>query len=166
MTRFVVVDLHDEFPQIAFDDIDTGGLHGVGQFDFFADHRLAFDGGLAVAAHENVENDLSGLGPVGGKMHLAAVFLDVALELLQVIIQMIQRVLFDFAGQGAKGVGLGQITEPHFAALVLPHNGTTDGGFEPFVAGGLHALGMKIKLGFGGGGRHVPDYNCTGPVEN
>ena len=47
--------------------------------------------------------------------------LDRSLKLLEIIIEIVERVLLDVAGEGPQGVGVGQFEHALLPALVLPH---------------------------------------------
>ena len=89
MARLVVADLDNEFAEIGFDEIHSHGFEVVGQFDFLAGHRLAFDDALAAGFAGDSGDDAAGIGAVVGEMNGAAVFLDGGGELLEVIVEMI-----------------------------------------------------------------------------
>ena len=145
-----MADLHDELAQIGLNHVDAGGFQGVDEVDLLADHRLGLDAALAVRTSSDADDDALGLLAVGGEVHLAAVALDVGDELLEVIVEVIQRVLLDLARERAQRIGIGQIEQPELPAGVLPQDGIVDGGLELLIPRGLDADGMEIELRAGG----------------
>ena len=55
-----------------------------------------------------------------GKMDVSTVAFDGSLELFEIIIEIVQRVLFDVASEGPQAVGIGQFQHALQAAIVLP----------------------------------------------
>ena len=111
MRRLIVADLNDEFAKIGFDDVQSGLFEHVGEVDLLADHRLAFDdaGGFLLAG--DVENDLPGIFGGGGEMNVAAIFLDVGLELIEVVIEVVEGMALDLAGKRSELVRIGKISD-------------------------------------------------------
>jgi len=97
--RAIVADLHDELTQIGFDDIKAGGLKGIGEVDFLGDHRLALDDLFGVVVAGDVEDDLAGVGRGIGEVNVAAVLFNVFDKLLEVVIEIVERVLLNLPGQ-------------------------------------------------------------------
>jgi hypothetical protein len=81
-------------------------------------------------------------------MNVAAIFLDIRLQLFQIVIEMIQGVLFDFTGQGAEFVGIGKFQKAKFPGVVVAEEGSVQSGLQPFIARCLDADAMEIELGF------------------
>ncbi len=87
----IVVDLHDVFAQVGFNDVDAFGLQRLVHIDFFGRHALAFDAALEVVALANVDDVAVGFGGVGSPQHVSPGGGDVGFHLFQQIGQIVQR---------------------------------------------------------------------------
>ena len=96
------------------------------------------------------EDEVGDLGAVLAVDHLAAARLDVALELLQVVIEVLDGVLLDGVGLGAQFLVIGQHLRRHgFDALILqPAGGGVDGQLQVRVGQG----GVNFRVEFDGHG--------------
>ncbi len=70
----------------------------LSELDFFAGHGFAFDDAGAGGFFGDVGDDFLGGWAVVGKVDLAAVLFYRGLELLEVIVEIVEGVLLDFAG--------------------------------------------------------------------
>ena len=84
--------------------------------------------------------------PVGGEVNMAAMALDIGDTLIEVVVQMIQRMLLDLARQLAQPIRIRQKLKDLLAARVLPQHRVVHRSLEPLIPRRLHADRMKIKL--------------------
>ena len=85
--------------------------------------------------------------PSAGEVDVPAVALDGLLGLNKVVIEIVERVTFDVAGERAQAVGIGQFQQLKLTAGVLPHHRAVDGSLQPFVTRGFDADGMEVEFG-------------------
>ena len=90
------------------DDIQPGRFECVGQLDFLAHHRFGLDTACDVRLRDDIEDDPLRVLAVRSKVNLPAVLAHAIRELLQIKIEMIERVLLDIAGQRAECVRIRQ----------------------------------------------------------
>ena len=93
--------LDDVFAHVRLQRFDAGGVHGVVQLDFLADHRLAFHHQPGVVLVADAEDDGVGLIRAFRPVHLNAVLDQIGFQLLEQGRQARQAVAADFLGQRA-----------------------------------------------------------------
>src|ERR1700722_9502716 len=69
-------------------------------------------------------------------MKMPAIPLDGRFHLIEVVIQMIQGVLFDLPRQRPKFIRIRKFPEPLLPCDILPHDGVINGVFQPLIPGG------------------------------
>ena len=109
VARWLVVELLDALAQIGLHDLDPPIREEGPHFALVGEHRLGLDQRARIARAHDVEHDLVVLGGVLGPMHVRAVARRVALEFLQVVGEMGQRVLLDRRRQRAQLFPLGKV---------------------------------------------------------
>ena len=145
MARPIVPDLHDELAEVSLVHLHPGSLQVMGEVHLFAGHRLGLHAQLAAAPCGDVPDNPPRLLRRGGKMHLAAVGLDHRLDLLEVVVQVIQRVLADLPRQRAQRRGIGQLCQSSLPPDVLTHDCGIHRPLELLIPGRLGADRVKIK---------------------
>src|SRR5262249_6539078 len=106
MTRSIVADLDDELTQIRLDHIHPCRLQIRYEMDLLAHHRFRFDASRTVCLFRDVDDDALCLSRVAGEMNVTAVALHASLGLLQVEVEIVDRVLLDLTGERAESVGI------------------------------------------------------------
>ena len=101
---------------------------------------------VAWAFAGDLENDPPGVSAVGGKVNVAAVLFDVGLQLFEVVVEIVQRMLLDVAGERTHLVGIGEFQDAKLPGGMLAQDGVVDRAFELFVSGGFDADGMEVEL--------------------
>jgi hypothetical protein len=74
------------------------------EFDLFGGHRLALDDGLDTASVSEIDDVFAYLFTGSGPKHFAAMRLNILDQLLEIVIEVVDRVLFDLAGSPAQGL--------------------------------------------------------------
>ena len=144
----LVVELLDAFAEVGLDDLDAALLQEGPHVALVGEHRLGLDQRLRAARGHDVVHDLVVLGGVARPVHGGAVGNGLALELLEVVGQVGERVFLDLRGQraqllpfgqrGGLAVALGaQVPQPAVVELDVV------GGGDEFRRG----LGMVDRLG-------------------
>ena len=153
----VVVDLDDEFAEVCLQSFDTVFPQVGLEVDFLGDHGLGFDhfGGAAVL-HDFEDGGVGVVGG-GGPVDFDAVGLELGFDGGQVGVEVFERVLFDVAGELAEAVGIGEVVEEEFGALLVRGlRGLVNGGALVGREGGgegverlAHGLGTKKEVNHG-----------------
>ena len=118
MARVLVVELLDALAEIGLDNLDTDRRHVMPEPAFLGQHRLALDQRLCAMILKNAVDDLIVLGGVAHPMHVDAVRPRIGLELLQILVEMGERVLLDRRGERAQLLPFGNAV--HLAVALLP----------------------------------------------
>ncbi len=87
--RFFVVQLQDVFAQIGLHCLDAGVFQMSVEMNLLGGHRFGFDDDLHTAFAGEVQDERRRLGPVLGPDHLAAARFDVALQFLEIVIEVV-----------------------------------------------------------------------------
>ena len=95
MTRVFIVELLDALPEVALSHLDADRGHVRAEPALLGEHRLALDQRFGAVVLEDAVDDVVVLGGVLGPVHMDAIRLRIRLELLQVLIEMDERVLLD-----------------------------------------------------------------------
>jgi hypothetical protein len=116
------------------------------EIHLFGGHGLGFDDQARAALFGECQHEIGDFGPVLGVDHLAAMGLDVALELLEVVIQVLDGVLLDGVGLGTQLLIFGQrIGGNGVDAFVLePRRGRVDGQLE--IGVGQRVVDLPIEF--------------------
>ena len=109
VARRFVVELLDAFAQIGLHDLDAAGLEKRPHLALVGEHRLRLDQRARPARTQDVEHDLVVLGGVHRPVHMRAVLYRIALELLQIVGEMGERVFLDRRRERAQLLPLGQV---------------------------------------------------------
>ena len=110
----LVVELLDALAEVGLDDLDLALLEEGPHLAFVGQHRLALDQRRRVVRLQDVEHDLVVLGRIARPVHDHAVGGGVALELLEVVGEVRERVFLHAGGERAQRFPLG-----HLLALVV-----------------------------------------------
>src|SRR6478672_10329551 len=102
MAWILVVKLLNALAQIGLDHLDPDRSHVMPEAAFFGQHRLAFDQRRrAVVAQDAMHNPVM-LGGVACPMHMDSVRSRIHLELVEIFVEMGERVLLDRRSERAK----------------------------------------------------------------
>ena len=118
MARIFIVELLNALAEVGLDDLDTDRRHVRPEAALLGQHRLALDQRLGAVIAEDAVDDLIVLGGVARPMHVNAVRARVIFELLQILVEMGQRVLLDRRGERAQFLPFGNAV--HLAVALLP----------------------------------------------
>jgi hypothetical protein len=121
----------------------------VREVDLLAHHRLALDHPRTFGLAGDLQDDPPGLVGVGREVDVPAVPPHVRDELLEVVVEVVQRVLLDLAGQLAELVRLGQFQHPELPGRVLAEDGVVDRRLELFVPGRGDAGRVEVERRLG-----------------
>jgi hypothetical protein len=117
VTRRLVVELLDALAQIGLHDLDPAAFEKGPHLAFVGQHRLGLDQRLRATRAHDVEHDLVVLGSVLRPVNVRTVRDRVALELLEVVGEMAQRMLLDRRGQDAQLLPFGEVLALAIALL-------------------------------------------------
>ena len=109
VARRLVVELLDALAEIGLHDLDAAGFEKRPHVALVGQHRLRLDQRARAARLHDVEHDLVVLGGVPCPMHVRAVARRVALEFLEVVGEVGQRVFLDRRGQRAQLLPFGKV---------------------------------------------------------
>ena len=143
---FVLADLDDELAQVRLDDIEPAAsmtwarLISSLTIDLLLMIRFA---SWSLAMSRMIWRASS---RIGGEVNVAAIFLDIRTKLLEVIVEIVQRMLLDVPGQRPKPVRIGQVPARESAGPGAAGGRHCSSTLELFVPGGLDAHRMEIKL--------------------
>ena len=106
--RPLVRQLQDVLAQIGLHRFQAVMLQPLVEIDLLGGHGFRFHDQVRAALLRQAQDEIGDLGAVLAIDHLAAVRLDVALELFQVMIQIVDGVLLEGVGLGAQFLVIGQ----------------------------------------------------------
>ena len=109
VARRLVADLDEVLAQVRLDDLEAGFLQMGVERDLLGDHRLALGDGAGIGLAADALDEVAGFGGGRCPMHDAAGLRHLALELLQVEIEVGERVILDVLGGVAQRLELGQL---------------------------------------------------------
>src|SRR5260221_4435660 len=118
MARILVVELLDALAEIGLDHLDPDRSHVVPEAALLGQHRLALDERLSAIVAQDGVDDLVVLGGVAGPMHLDPVRSRIGLELVEIFVEMGERVLLDRRGERPEFLPFGNAV--HLAVALLP----------------------------------------------
>src|SRR5258707_15642622 len=95
MAWILVVKLLDALAQIGLDHLNPDGSHVMPEAALLGQHRLAFDQRPRAVVAQDAVYDLVMLGRVACPMHMDPVRSRIGLELVEVLVEMGERVLLD-----------------------------------------------------------------------
>src|ERR1700730_8987676 len=95
MAPILLVQLLDALPKIGLDHLYANRGHVGPEAALLGQHRLAFDQQLRAVVAQNAVHDLVVLGTVACPMHVDPIRSRIGLELVEILIEMGERVFFD-----------------------------------------------------------------------
>src|SRR5882672_791909 len=117
MAWILVVKLLNAFAKIGLDHLDPDGSHVMPETALLGQHRLAFDQRCRAVVTQDAVYDLVMLGRVACPMHMDPVRSRVGLKLVEVLVEMGERVLLDCRSEGAKLLPFGNAVHLSVALL-------------------------------------------------
>src|SRR5258705_7271785 len=117
MAWILVVKLLNAFAQIGLDHLDPDGSHVMPEAALLGQHRLAFDQRRRAVVTQDAVYDLVMLGGVARPMHVDPVRSRIGLELVEVLVEMGERVLLDRRSERAKLLPFGNAVHLSVALL-------------------------------------------------
>src|SRR3981189_1353249 len=102
MAWILVVKLLNALAEIGLDPLDPDGSHVMPEAALLGQHRLAFDQRRRAVVAQDAVHDLVMLGGVACPMHVDSVRTRMGLELIEILVEMGERVLLDCRREGAK----------------------------------------------------------------
>ena len=118
MARILVVELLDALAEIGLDHLDADRGHVRPEAALLGEHRLALDERLGAMVAQDAVDDLVVLGGVARPMHVDAVRSRIGLELVEILVEMGERVLLDRRSERPKLLPFGNAV--HLAVALLP----------------------------------------------
>src|SRR5467141_2834280 len=118
MAWILVVKLLDALAEIGLNHLNPDGSHVVPEAALLGQHRLAFDQRCRAVVAQDAVHNLVMLGGVACPMHVDPVRSRIGLELVEILVEMGQRVLLDCRSEGAKLLPFGNAM--HFSVALLP----------------------------------------------
>jgi hypothetical protein len=104
----LVRQLHDVLAEIGLHRFQAVVFEALVEIHLLGGHRLGFDDQPRAAVFGQRQHEIGDFRAVLGVHHLAAMGFDVALELLEIVIQVLDGVLLDGVGLGAQLLVIGQ----------------------------------------------------------
>ena len=95
MAWILVVKLLDALAEIGLNHLDPDGSHVVPEAALLGQHRLAFDQRCRAVVAQDAMHNLVMLGGVACPMHVDSVRSRIGLELVEILVEMGERVLLD-----------------------------------------------------------------------
>src|SRR5258708_10338556 len=118
MAWVLVVKLLDAFAEIGLDHLNPDGSHVVPEAALLSQHRLAFDQRCGTVVAQDAVHDLVMLGGVACPMHMDPVRSRIGLELVEILVEMGERVLLDRRSERPKLLPFWNAV--HLAVTLLP----------------------------------------------
>ena len=118
MARILIVELLDALAEIGLDHLDADRGHVGPEAALLGQHRLAFDQQLRAVVAQNAVHDLVVLGTVACPMHVDPIRSRIGLELVEILVEMGERVLLDRRSERPKLLPFGNAV--HLAVALLP----------------------------------------------
>ncbi len=151
VTRRFLGQLDHVLAEIGLDHFEAGSLECIVDRHLFADHGLAFGDAFGTGTLAQADDDLACLRRRACPMHLSTVRKDLLLEAFEVVIEMGERVLLDFARGSAQLLEFGKRMDG-VAALV--DKAAFGAGHRPLQVAVLKC-GLGLLLEGVRGGFHV-----------
>src|SRR5260370_8093818 len=117
MAWILLVKLLDALPEIGLDHLNPDGSHVVPEAAFLGQHRLAFDQRRGVVVAQDAVHNLVMLGGVACPMHVDSVRSRIGLELVEILVEMSERVLLDRRSERPKLLPFGNAVHLSVALL-------------------------------------------------
>src|SRR4030088_2147282 len=117
MAWILVVKLLDAFAEIGLDHLNPDGSHVMPEAALLGQHRLAFDQRRRAVVAQDAVRNLVMLGGVACPMYVDPVRSRIGLELVEILIQMGERVLLDRRSERPKLLPFGNAV--HLAVALL-----------------------------------------------
>src|ERR1700738_1704777 len=118
MAWILVVKLLDAPPEIGLNHLNPDGSHVVPEAALLGQHRLAFDQRCRAVVAQDAVHNLVMLGGVACPMHVNPVRSRIGLELVEILVEMSERVLLDRRSERPKLLPFGNAV--HLAVALLP----------------------------------------------
>ena len=138
--------LDDVFAKIGFNRLDAGGLERRVQVNFLGSHRLAFHHPPCARLLQNVDDDATGVGAVGGVVHVAAATRDACFERLQVLVELGKGLILDRPGLIAQQVGFRHGGKGRAISLAERRAEKCQGRLQRGIGHGLGAGGEELVM--------------------
>src|ERR1700680_1957048 len=117
MAWILVVKLLDALAEIGLSHLDPDGSHVVPEAALLGQHRLAFDQRCRAVVTQDAVHNLVMLGGVACPMHMDSVRSRIGLELVEILVEMGERVLLDRRSERPKLLPFGNAV--HLAVALL-----------------------------------------------
>src|SRR4030088_2930408 len=117
MAWILVVKLLDAFAEIGLDHLNPDGSHVMPEAALLGQHRLAFDQRRRAVVAQDAVRNLVMLGCVACPMHVDPIGSRIGLELVEILIEMGERVLLDRRSERPKLLPFGNAV--HLAVALL-----------------------------------------------
>ena len=118
MARILIVELLDALPKIGLDHLYANRSHVGTKAALLGQHRLAFDQQLRAVVAQDAVHDLVVLGTIACPMHVDPIRSRIGLELVEILVEMSERVLLDRRGERPKLLPFGNAV--HLTVALLP----------------------------------------------
>src|SRR5712664_444765 len=118
MAWILVVKLLNALAQIGLDHLDPDRSHVMPEAALLGQHRLAFDQRLRAVVAQDAVHDLVMLGGVACPMHVDSVRSRIGFELVEILVEMSERVLLDRRSERPKLLPFWNAV--HLAVALLP----------------------------------------------
>ena len=93
--RHLVGELNDPLPEVGLEDGEPSFLEGRVETDLLGGHALGFDHGLGVTSASDLQHNAARVLDVGSPVHRRACLLGLGGELLEVAVEVEQRLVLD-----------------------------------------------------------------------
>src|SRR5258708_27373876 len=117
MAWILVVKLLNALAEIGLDHLDPDGSHVMPEAALLGQHRLAFDQRRRAVVAQDAVHNLVMLGGVACPMHVDSVRTRMGLELIEILVEMGERVVLDCRSEGAKLLPFGNAVHLPVALL-------------------------------------------------
>src|SRR3981081_4060539 len=117
MAWILVVKLLNALAEIGLEPLAPDGSHVMPEAALLGQHRLAFDQRCRAVVAQDAVHDLVMLGGVACPMHVDPVRSRIGLELVEILVEMGERVLLDCRSEGAKLLPFGNAVHLSVALL-------------------------------------------------
>ena len=148
----VAIDLNDVFAEVGLDGLNAHGAEVVVQMNLLGDHTLRLHDLFGAGFLKNIRHRAAGVLRSDGVVNMGALAFEALLGLLEVGIEVLDRVLADLAGEAAEIVGSGVVVTKNTVTL-LGAGGTV--AADGLLNAPVEAAGEEFDFLFShdGGGR-------------
>ena len=114
----VAIDLNDVFAEVGLDGLNAHGAEVIVQMNLLRDHTLRFDDFFRAGFLKNVRYGAAGVLRRDGVVDMGALAFEALLGLLEVGIEVLDRMLADLAGEAAEIIGSRVVCAENGVALL------------------------------------------------